>query len=234
MIQALLVDDEPAANQRMRDLLRAYPEVHILGAVSTVAEAAHFAQQIPPDLLFLDMEMPGPVGLELIPLLPATTSVVFVTGHPQYAVQAFDLRALDYLLKPVSPERLALTMERFCSHRTPAPQLPYRSPQGKKITQHFFSHSEILWIESLQNYTRVQLSDGRSLLIRKTLTEWLEELPPAEFIRLDRSLLIQIALLSATRRESRDRTILHFHGLTEGLAIGRLAANRLRELNRHS
>ena len=236
MIKVLLVDDEPAANQRMKDLLQAYPQVHILGAVGNVADAASFAQQQPPDLIFLDMEMPGSVGLHLIPLLNRQATVVFVTGHETYAVQAFALGALDYLLKPVSQERLNQTMERLLSLRA---SLPCEKPRTFTLkTNHCLHQSirpqEIIWIESLQNYTRLHLLDGRKLILKKTLSDWADDLPSDQFIRLDRSLLIQTALLKSTQWESRDRTILYFQGTNEGLTIGRAAASRLRELQRHS
>ncbi len=235
MIRTLLVDDETAANQRMQELLGEYPEIHLLGSVRSVAEAAQFIQHNPPDLIFLDMEMPGSNGLNLIPLLNGKASVVFVTGHEKYAVQAFAVGAVDYLLKPVSQERLSLTMARLIPS-PPSSQLrgdltPKAILEASKNQQEIIPHQEIVWIEALQNYTRILLRDDRRVIVRKTITEWSEELPAEQFIRLDRFLLIQISLLTSTRRESRDRTLLFFKGIKDGIPIGRLGAIRLRELN---
>ena len=112
-ITALLVDDEPRANQRMLKLLAAHPEIEVVGVAGNVAEARAVLETQPPDVVFLDVEMPGGSGLDLLVSVPDTTQVVFVTAREKYAVQAFAAAALDYLVKPVDPERLADTVARL-------------------------------------------------------------------------------------------------------------------------
>ena len=113
MLTALLVDDEPLANERMRSLLRAHDDIEIVGTAGSVAAARRALESLRPDVVFLDVEMPGGMGLELLPSVPEGMQVVFVTAYEKYAVEAFAAAALDYLVKPVNPERLYETLRRL-------------------------------------------------------------------------------------------------------------------------
>ena len=112
MLTALLVDDEPLANERMRGLLADCGGVNCIGTAGSVATARKALETLAPDVIFLDMEMPGGTGLDLLPSVPEGTQVVFVTAYEKYAVEAFAAAALDYLVKPVNPERLSETLRR--------------------------------------------------------------------------------------------------------------------------
>jgi two-component system LytT family response regulator len=113
MLTALLVDDEPLANERMRGLLADCGGVECIGTAGSVAAARKALETLSPDVIFLDMEMPGGTGLDLLPSVPDGTQVVFVTAYEKYAVEAFAAAALDYLVKPVNPERLSETLRRL-------------------------------------------------------------------------------------------------------------------------
>jgi two-component system LytT family response regulator len=113
MLTALLVDDEPLANERMRSLLRSHDDIEIVGTAGSVAAARKALESLRPDVVFLDVEMPGGTGLELLPSVPEGMQVVFVTAYEKYAVEAFAAAALDYLVKPVNPERLSDTLRRL-------------------------------------------------------------------------------------------------------------------------
>jgi len=113
MLTALLVDDEPLANERMRGLLADCGGVDCIGTAGSVAAARKALETLSPDVIFLDMEMPGGTGLDLLPSVPDGTQVVFVTAHEKYALEAFAAAALDYLVKPVNPERLSETLRRL-------------------------------------------------------------------------------------------------------------------------
>jgi len=113
MLSALLVDDERPANERMRKLLAAHGGIEVIGSASSVQEAQAILDTQRPDVVFLDVEMPGTTGLELLPSMPRSTQVVFVTAHETYALNAFAVNALDYLVKPVDRERLSETVRRL-------------------------------------------------------------------------------------------------------------------------
>ncbi len=113
MLSALLVDDERPANERMRKLLAVHGGIEVIATASSVQEAQAILDTQRPDVVFLDVEMPGATGLELLPSMPRSTQVVFVTAHETYAVNAFAAGALDYLVKPVDLERLSETVRRL-------------------------------------------------------------------------------------------------------------------------
>ena len=246
MINALLIDDEAAANQRMGRLLEAHPEVKVLGAVKSVAEAIEFLAEQTPDVIFLDVNMPGRTGLELLSELgESQIAVVFVTAHERYALPAFDAGAVDYLVKPVNPQRLALMIPRLLSAVAQRQQGPAAAaaktalPMDNIISfavsgakeQKVCQISEIVWVEAMQNYTRIQLKNQPSPLpTRRSLGEWKELLGEPFFYRLNRSLIIQLSRLRSTEWLSRSQVLLIFEGAAEPLPIGRYAAARLKEI----
>ncbi|MCY3014126.1 MAG: response regulator [Planctomycetota bacterium] len=171
MISALLVDDEPRANEMMRKLLAAHAEIEIVGVAENAAEARGFLETTPPDVVFLDIDMPGDSGFDLLVSVPDATQVVFVTASDKHAVRAFAAAALDYLVKPVDPERLADTVARV--HKQVAGTSGTDDPEADepdaatvlgldaavsvplagKATSMVVTVSDICWIESLRKPT---------------------------------------------------------------------------------
>ena len=113
LIRVALVDDEPPARERLATLLADHPRVRIIGEAGDVPEAARLCAELRPDLIFLDIQMQRASGFELLPLLTTNPSIIFVTAFDRFAVRAFEVNALDYLLKPVHPDRLAMALERI-------------------------------------------------------------------------------------------------------------------------
>ena len=246
MPTALLVDDEPSASARLGDLLAAYGEIEVLGVVRSVEQALAFIAGKAPDIVFLDVEMAGGSGLSLLESLPAETEVCFVTAHPHYAVSAYDFGAVDYLVKPVDPDRLEVAVNRILRafgsetpqvtppvSESPAPAgsamfvIPLSDGGAKTVIR----SGDILWIEGMGNYSRVCLAgDGKPMLVRRSLAQWEKDLSQTDFARLGRSQLIRLERLSMVTWESRDETVLSFVGSSETLTIGRAAAARLREI----
>ncbi|NQW48687.1 MAG: response regulator transcription factor [Planctomycetes bacterium] len=254
MLTALLVDDEPRANDRMQKLLAAHLEIEVSGVAGSIAEARAFLETTPPDVLFLDVEMPGGSGLDLLVSVADATQVVFVTAREKYAVQAFAAAALDYLVKPVDPDRLADTIARI--HRQAARSLALRQgdhepdadvPDGEvapvglddalslplagKNTSSLVTVSDICWIESLRNYTRVSLkAPAGVLLFNRRMSHWDKILPTGLFARVSRSYIVQVAAVEQIEWSSRKETTATFGAGTEPLILGRLPATRLRDL----
>ena len=245
MRTALLVDDEPAARRRLAELLAAYPQIEVIGMVESVEEARIFIAVRIPDIVFLDVEMPRGSGLSLLEWLPESVRVCFVTAYPQYAVDAFDFGAVHYLLKPVDPLRLDRAITRLlkddASGAGPEPDIEVvievannskvsvvASQTGEKVV---FQLHDILWIESMGNYSQVCTGDGQiPLVFRRSLGQWEALLPVGKFVRIGRSQLVQLGRIALVRWKSRDETALFFEGSEQRLAIGRHAAIRLREL----
>jgi two-component system LytT family response regulator len=231
LLKTLIVDDEPAARQRLRVLLTAHPEIEVVGEVGSVAEASAFVEVQAPQLVFLDMEMPGGSGLGLEQHLNKATRTVFVTAYPDYALKAFHFGAVDYLLKPVDPDRLAFSIERLLGG------VPDIVPPGPTILDCMgisglierIPIDEILWIESFQNYTRVYLANEENpSLCRQTMAAWEALLPGALFVRTGRKEIIHSARIRAVRWKSRIETLVSFRSSTCSLQLGRASAMRLK------
>lgn len=251
MISILLVDDEPLAHQRMQGLLATHPEVEIMAVASSLAEARACLALHTPDVVFLDVEMSGGNAFSLLPSVGDSTRVVFVTAHERYAVEAFAMEAVDYLLKPVAPERLAETLRRLAAlsgeasakvtvdvDALPALQDSARSQQPMLwVTlkggnqKAVVNPADICWIESLRNYSRVALRNpGRLLVFRRRLGEWLDDLPENTFARISRSEVIQLALVTSTEWTSQGETSVFFDEGVPPITLGRISAGRLGKL----
>lgn len=246
MITALVVDDEPRAVARLATMLEASGEVEVIGTAANVDDAERFLAGRVPDVVFLDIDMPRRLGIDLVASLPAGTQFVFVTAHEGHAIDAFRHGALDYVLKPFDEERLAVTIGRLAktvnepeaaSDTTPAAtgltgeaavvRLAFDSGRQLELVP----LAEVAWIEAVQNYTRVQAVGRKPGILRRTMQEWNEVLEPVgEFHRLSRSLIIRLPSLRSTQWKSRYQTLLFFEGVAEPLPIGRAAVGRLREL----
>lgn len=240
MFRALLVDDEPPARDVLRRLLAPHAaRVEIVGEARSVADAAEKCTQLRPDLIFLDVQMPRHDGFALLPrLAPPLPAVIFVTAYDTFAVRAFEVNAVDYLLKPVVPERLARALARLAPPATPKPEEP-PVPTVLAASDTVFLRSDttlrtapvsaITHIEAEENYTRVHLADGAAILIRRAIGEWEKLLPAELFIRVERSLILNRAAVRHLEIVSRDIAHAHLAGRTTPLVLARRASLRLRQ-----
>ena len=206
MIRALLVDDEAPARSELRYLLAAHPEVEVVGEAASAAEALKLASAVPYDVVFLDVEMPGLSGLEAARLAhgrPRRPQLVFVTAHEQYAVDAFAVEALDYLLKPVEPERLAQVVRRLSGTRREAPPPVQKIPVVAGGQTVLVDWDEVHWAQADGDYSRIHTYD-RSYLCTQSLRQ-LEGALPGRFVRIHRSYLVNLAKVAAIKRAGPDR-----------------------------
>jgi two-component system LytT family response regulator len=210
--RVLIVDDEPLARERLRSWLRDEPSVEIVGECGSGAEAINALQSMAVDLVFLDMEMPGGNGLQVLAQLPAEKrpAVVFATAHERFAVDAFEVQAVDYLLKPFDQERLQTALRRaeefLRARRAGALEekieslLSEAAGPGKKPERLavkadgrlvFLKPDEIVWIEAADNYIILHLTDGR-LMLRETLAAIEERIGSISFARVNRSAVVHL------------------------------------------
>lgn len=237
MWRALLIDDEAPARNHLRELLRAHPEVEILGEASCVTEAARLCASEKPNLLFLDLQMPRGSGFDLLSCINPVPEVIFVTAYNEYAVRAFEVGAVDYLLKPIFSDRLEIALKRLSLHSAqrpagPAQQLSedqpifFRTDKGLRVVlMHHITH-----IVADGNYTTIWLDDGKSHLIDRSMNEWESILPGPKFLRLDRSLLVNVTHMVDLKNVSRNVAALRMTGRPDVVEIGRIARSRLRQL----
>jgi DNA-binding LytR/AlgR family response regulator len=207
MIKAIVVDDEAPARDELRYLLAAHRDVEVVGEAASAAEAVALARDRRPDLVFLDVEMPGASGLGAAPLVreqAAPPAVVFVTAHERYAVAAFAVEAFDYLLKPVDADRLARVLERL-RERTSESAAPVEriAVVGGGGSELLLDPAEIHYAHADGDYSRVHTYD-RSFLCTAPLGA-LEERLGGRFARVHRSYLVNLAKVAAVRRVAPDR-----------------------------
>jgi two-component system LytT family response regulator len=188
-MNALIVDDERLARAELRRLLAEHPEVEIVGEARSGEEALTLAPQLAPDLMFLDIQMPGMTGFDVLERLEDLPQVIFTTAYDRYAIKAFEVNALDYLLKPVAPERLAAALGRVRprSERSRLEQVFVRDGDRCWIVR----LTEIFLMESEGNYTRLYFGTERPL-IRRSLNALEEQLDPAMFFRAGRKEILNL------------------------------------------
>ena len=219
-IRALIVDDEPLARDRLRQLLAGEPEIELVGEYSDGLAAVAAIEKLHPDLLFLDIQMPELDGFEVLAQLKpeALPVIVFVTAHDQFALRAFEVHAVDYLLKPFDRERfqtavrhaleqvkrrdhspLNQQLQALLAEIKPPPKPPERLPikSGGRIT--WVKLEDVDWIESADNY--VELHAGtKSHLLRETLSALEARLAPGKFVRISRSVMINANRVKEVKR----------------------------------
>ncbi len=215
MIRTLLVDDEPEARSYLRGLLAdAHPEVEVVGEASNIGEAQRLIAELKPALVFLDVEMPGGSGFDLLRELKRWDfEVIFVTGFQRYAIQAIRFSALDYLPKPAQPDELAFALERYTERHADGPigigmdrakvqeqfleNIAQKETHSFRLTiphgdrTFFVAPNEVERCMADRNYTWVHLVHNRRYLLARTLKEFEEMLTPFGFLRINRSALVR-------------------------------------------
>lgn len=195
-MKALIVDDEPLARRELRRLLAAHPEVEVVGEAGSAAEAGRAIAALAPELVFLDIQMPQGTGFELLESLEDAPEVVFTTAYDQHALRAFEVGALDYLLKPVAPARLAAALGRVRERRTAAPRgewLPLDRPllvrDGERKL--LVRLRDVAWIEAAGNYVQLHCGGHRPLLLH-SMAALERRLDPERFFRASRAALVNL------------------------------------------
>lgn len=209
-MKALLVDDEPLARAEMRRLLRAHPEIEIVGEAADADEARAAIHRTAPELLFLDVQMPEESGFDLLASLGSgVPPVIFTTAFDQHAVRAFEFGALDYLVKPVEPERLAAALERLRRLSSPS-TAPDTDDTGYAPTARllpaekvFVRNGDRCWfvpvasiqgLESEGNSVRLWLA-GATPIVNRSLAQLEDRLPPEQFFRANRAQILNLSCI---------------------------------------
>jgi two-component system, LytTR family, response regulator len=200
-MRVVIVDDEAPARARLRQLLAAHPDVEIAGEASSGPEAMELAAQLSPDLLLLDIQMPGATGIDVAACLPEPRPrIVFCTAFEQHAVDAFELQAVDYLLKPVSRARLAQALERVRGAQPAAGTVSGRASTTVRPTRflcrnagHYIAVAEtrVLYFSAEDGLTRL-VADGAKYWIDPTLNDLEQHVDPGRFFRISRGAMVSL------------------------------------------
>ncbi|ABD83155.1 LytR/AlgR family response regulator transcription factor [Saccharophagus degradans] len=229
-INAIIVDDEAHARQALQHLLGTYKEINIIAQCENGKTAVKAVHELEPQVMFLDIHMPKLDGFEVLELLgDAAPITVFITAHDDYAIQAFENNALDYLLKPVSEERLARTVERICQRIKEANLTAQPNPEGEQSQRttdvvqnyiqrqapigrvlvrdkgdvHVISTTNIIAIEAADDYVVIHVPGGTHIK-QERLSRLEELLDPQQFCRIHRSTIINLDYLQGIETEGKD------------------------------
>jgi two-component system, LytTR family, response regulator len=253
-VSAMIVDASPTSIRRLRAAIKEHPRIAVGCTARTIAAAIEQAAAHQPDVVFLDMALADGDRLAVTRHLATGPAVVFVADRPDFAFEAFEFGAIDYLLKPIREERLRETLrriDRFFAHSggpssgagtgslsarlSSSDRVSIPSPQSmQRKTTELVPVADVIWVESLQNYSVVQLPGCDRRSIKRTLTEWAALLPEREFVRIGRSHLIQIAKLKSITSPCRNEVLVSFHGVEQPLRVGRAASSKLKAFLRGS
>ena len=258
-VRTLIVDDEELGRRLLRSLLAADLDVEVIGEAGSASEALRRITELHPDLVFMDIEMPGGSGIELIQGLgDPLPYVIFVTAHPEFALPAFELQAVDYLVKPVERKRFLGSVlrakRRICERRVagiamqlagavgmngerpnagtaaPPPAATYVKQMTIRVRRRMFSLevSDICWIQGASQYSRVHTKSGEYLLSR-TLASLECELDPQKFFRIHRSAIVNAAYVREVRSSGDGRYNIYLYG-GQALPMGRARREILEKL----
>jgi two-component system LytT family response regulator len=237
MLRVAVVDDEHLARQATRHLLAAHPDLELIAEADSIEGALSMIRQEKPDGIFLDVRLPGGTGFDLLGALDAPPKVVMVTAHTKHAVQAFEVDVVDYLLKPVQPARFAQAVQRLqvaCARgpeASPAPAfllddyLCLRTPQQIVTVR----AKDVLALRAEGDFTHILVKNSPPLMVGLPLGHYQSLLPSPPFVRLDRSLIINLRTPLRLRSQSRDAAALILEGADQEILLGRTARQRLQE-----
>jgi two-component system LytT family response regulator len=231
---AVVVDDERLARKAMVSLLEELPEIVLLGEADCVEAAVTLVNKEQPDIIFLDIQMPGESGFDLPEKINSTARIIFVTAFDEYALRAFEINALDYLMKPVSLPRLKASIERLNEENqaeTPSKKpLFYDDRLFILFTSHyiFLKVESIVYICSSGDYSEVHLTDGRHGLTNKTMQEWEERLPDKYFCRIHRSVIINMDFVVKVDEWFNNAFRVHLKGVETPFVMSRRYASLIK------
>jgi len=195
-IKCMIVDDEPLAQKGLKEYVADTPVLELVAVCDNATQAYSYIGNKAADLVFLDIEMPGITGIELIKSLACKPAIIFTTAYPQYALQGYELDVVDYLVKPISYERFLKAVNKAADF------IQAKTPTGIATEQGYFFvkvnyalekilYDDILYIEALQNYIAIHLTE-RKIVSYMTITNMMKQLPPSLFMRIHKSYIVAL------------------------------------------
>jgi DNA-binding LytR/AlgR family response regulator len=250
MPTAIVAEDEPILRTQLEGkLAKLWPELEVIASVGDGAAALEALEDRTPDFMFLDIQMPEMTGVEVARHVGNRAHVVFVTAYDQYAIQAFETGAVDYILKPATDERLAVTIERLKAKlAAPSPppdlsavlaQLNQQLGAGKQRLQwikatigqnlRLIPVAEVLFFQSDEKYTRVVMADGEAL-IKTPIRELLDGIDTDVFWQIHRSTLVNVNAIAGVTRDFRGQAHVKIKGKDENLVVSRIYSHLFKQM----
>ena len=239
-IRAVIVDDEELARQMLRELLGGHPEVNVVAECANGFEAVKAVTELKPDLVFLDIQMPKLDGFEVLELIGSDRAIVFVTAYDEYALRAFEIHAVDYLLKPFSAQRFETALERvkqrlggklpepteLSASARPPTQFLERIAVRDGTRVHIIPAAKLEYAEAQDDYVAL-CSEGKKHLKQQTIASLESALDPTRFLRIHRSYLVNLEKVTKVEPYSKDNHVVVLSSGTQ-LPVSRSGYSRLR------
>jgi two-component system LytT family response regulator len=234
-INAVIIDDERLAIEGIKILLKDYPNINVVGSAGSIDEAVTILKKRTPDIIFLDIQLQGETGFELFEKTRINSKVIFVTAYDDYAINAFEINALDYLLKPVSKKRFKVTMDRVVED-THILHLKSQSPKYDNVVilntdnaVRFVKLNKIISINAEGDYSRMRILGEKDELLLRTLKAWEKMLPQKHFVRIHRSSIININQIERVEKTTSNRLLVHLVGMDTPAIISQRYSAQLRK-----
>jgi two-component system LytT family response regulator len=229
--RSLVVDDEPPARRRLRRLLEPHANIEVVAEAADITSAVQVLHAKPIDLIFLDIQLPGETGFALWERVDISARVVFVTAYDQHAVRAFEHGALDYLLKPVDPGRLEITLGRLPT-TTADPVRPVVDDRiiclATRTEYRIARVRDIVCVVAQGDYTSVYLRDGTDVLVASSMRSWVARLPADLFAQVHRSAVVRLDLVEHIEPRG-SAWVAKVRGLDRPIDVSRASLRRFRE-----
>jgi two-component system LytT family response regulator len=246
-LRAVVIDDERLARHELGALLDAHEAIEVVGSVGSIDQALEAIARLRPDVIFLDIQLSPGTGFDLLDRLDHPVRIVFVTAFDAYALRAFEVNALDYLLKPINPDRLGQAVARLMATAdatavaqsapapaTASPARTFTSDDRIFVEAHgrarFLRVSEVVSITADGDYSQLCAADGQRWLVLKSLREWEARLPPHQFARIHRSIIVNLDCVERIESVFGRGQLVHLRGQMTAVPMSRRRGARLKSL----
>ncbi len=232
--KALVVDDERLARKELILMLKEFENINVVGEADDVPSAIEAINKLNPDVIFLDIQMPGESGFDLLNKIDTEAKIIFVTAFDEHAIHAFEINALDYLLKPINPERLKLSIERLELDSEDAEKqdnkLNYDDYLLLNLNNHlkFLSISSIISITSAGDYSNILIDKNKKGLTLKSMKEWEKRLPEKHFCRIHRSTIINMNYIERIEEWFNNSYRVYLKNIKDPMVMSRRYASKLK------
>lgn len=235
IFKSIIVDDEKLAREDLKSVLKEFSNVEVVGEADSAESAAALLKTIEPDILFLDIQMPGKTGFDLLAEVQTSAKIIFVTAYDEYAIKAFEVSAQDYLLKPVNKARIELALQHLETSEenisTQLNQLDYNDTIFVMINNsyQFLKISTIIKIIAAGNYSEVYTNGKQKGLVLKSLREWENRLPGNQFVRVHRNSVINLEYVEKIEDWFNYSYKIHLKGIEGTVIMSRRYALKLKD-----
>lgn len=234
-LKSIIVDDEWLVREELKTLLAEYPQLELVGEAANVSQAIDLVKEKAPDVIFLDIQMPGASGFDLLEQADISSKIIFITAYDQYALKAFEVNALDYLLKPIQKERLAKTVQRLLTEEVPISRVSQKLDYNDVVyvvvngSLKFIKLPLLRCVIAEGNYSYIYYKDQRKELVTKTLQNWEAILPDDYFVRIHRSTIVNFEYVERVKKCRNYTHLVYVRGIEKPFVMSRRYAAKLRK-----